>query len=79
MKKELLTALQNILQEIATKEAVIKEQERWLNKSLFNNLFEEEVGGEVAANKKKLSKLKSKYNQLTLKLTDYNYEKRIKI
>lgn len=73
MKTELLTELQNILQEITVIEAVIKEQERWLKKSLFNNLFEEEVGGEIAANKKKLSKLKDKYNELTLKLTKLNY------
>ena len=73
MKTELLTELQNILQEIATKKAVIKEIERWLKKSLFNNLFEEEVGCEVAANKNELSKLKDKYNELTLKLTKLNY------
>ena len=71
MKTELLTELQNILQEISTKEAVIFEVKRFEKESVFNNLFDSE--SEIKKHEKELRILKRKYNQLTLKLTELNY------
>ena len=71
MKKELLTELQNILQEIAVIEAVIKEVKRFEKESIFKDLFDSEF--EIKKHEVKLSKLKGKYNELTLKLTKLNY------
>lgn len=70
MKKELLTELLNLLQEIATKEAVLKEAKRFEKDSVFNNLFDSKT--EIAHHEYDLSILKDKYNELTLKLTELN-------
>lgn len=71
MKRELLTELQNLLQEIMIIEAVIKEIERFEKESIFSDIFDSET--EIAHHEYKLLKLKDKFNELTLKLTGYNY------
>lgn len=71
MKTELLTELQNILQEISTKKAVIKEVKRFEKESVFNNLFDSE--SELKNHAIVLLELKIKYNELTIKLTKLNY------
>ena len=72
MKKEILDELLKILQEITVIEAVIKEIERFEKDSVFNNLFDSET--EIAHHEYDLKILKDKYNELTIKLTGYNYE-----
>lgn len=71
MKREIIDELLKILQEISEKEAVIKEVKRFDRESIFSDSFD--CRAEIQTAETEVKFLKDKYNELTIKLIEYNY------